>query len=67
MHAGQAESIAKQERLFETKSKNWLSWEDAQKARQRCVDGTTLTVDLCGRFQQLRRAGAAHGDQCPGW
>jgi len=34
----QAESIAKQERLFETKSKNWLSWEDAQKARQSAVE-----------------------------
>jgi len=37
LHAGQAESIAKQERLFETKSKNWLSWEDAQRARVAAV------------------------------
>ena len=27
----QAEAISKQERLFEPKSSNWLSWEDAQR------------------------------------
>ena len=34
----QAESISKQERLFEAKHPNWLSWEDAQKARVACVE-----------------------------
>ena len=29
----QAESISKQEKLFEVKSKHWLSWEQAQEAR----------------------------------
>ena len=33
----QAEAISKQERLFEAKHPAWLSWEDAQKARQACV------------------------------
>ena len=33
----QAESIAKQERLFEPKSPHWLPWLDAQRARQACV------------------------------
>lgn len=32
----QAESIAKQERLFAPKSKHWLSWEAAQEARVKC-------------------------------
>ena len=34
----QAESISKQERLFEAKHKHWLPWEDAQKARVACVE-----------------------------
>ena len=34
----QAEGLAKQERLFEVKSKNWLSWEDANKARVSAVE-----------------------------
>ena len=34
----QAESIAKQERLFQAKSANWLSWEAAQEARVACID-----------------------------
>lgn len=34
----QAESLAKQERLFQPKNKNWLSWEAAQEARVACVD-----------------------------
>ena len=33
----QAESLAKGDRLFETVSKNWISWLDAQKARQEAV------------------------------
>ena len=34
----QAESISKQERLFEAKHPLWLPWEDSQKARVACVD-----------------------------
>ena len=34
----QAESISKQERLFEAKHKHWLLWEDAQKARVACIE-----------------------------
>ena len=34
----QAESISKQERLFEAKHKHWLPWEDAQMARVACVE-----------------------------
>ena len=33
----QAENIANQERLFQPKSANWLSWERAQQARVACV------------------------------
>ena len=54
MHAGQAESIAKQERLFETKSKNWLSWEDAQKARQCCVERYNKATDRAQKQSLLR-------------
>ena len=34
----QAESIAKQDRLFAPKSKTWLSWEAAQEARVKCFN-----------------------------
>ena len=54
LHAGQAESIAKQERLFETKSKNWLSWEDAQKARQRCIEKYNKATERTQRQSLLR-------------
>ena len=54
VHAGQAESIAKQERLFETKSKNWLSWEDAQKARVRCVEKYNKATERAQKQSLLR-------------
>ena len=34
----QAESLSKHEKLFEVKSKNWLSWETAQEARVRAFE-----------------------------
>ena len=50
----QAEALAKQERLFEVKSKNWLSWEDAQKARVSAVKLYVAATER-GKKQTLLR------------
>jgi hypothetical protein len=50
----QAEGLAKQERLFEVKSKNWLSWEDAQRARVSAVEKYFATKER-GKQQTLLR------------
>ena len=50
----QAEAVSKQEKLFATKSKHWLSWEDAQKARQRCVEKCNACTDRTQKQALLR-------------
>ena len=74
--AGQAESISKQEKLFETKSPNWISWEDANKARQACIqkynaakgdEKKTLLRDcmilaFCSHVRQLQSGWVSQAD-----
>ena len=52
----QAESISKQERLFEAKHPSWLSWEEAQKARQACVEKYNAATERHEKQRLLKDA-----------
>ena len=52
----QAEAIAKQERLFAPKSAHWLSWEDAQRARQACIEKLAAAKGHAQRKALIRDA-----------
>ena len=50
----QAESISKNERLFETRSKTWISWEAANEARVKCIEKYNACTDRMQKLALLR-------------
>ena len=50
----QAESLAKEQRLFEVKSKHWISWLDAQQTRVTAIEKYHAATDR-GKKQTLLR------------
>jgi len=50
----QAESISKNERLFETRSKTWISWEAANEGRVKCIEKYNACTDRVQKLALLR-------------
>ena len=50
----QAESISKNERLFETRSKTWISWEAANEGRVKCIEKYNACTDRMQKLALLR-------------
>lgn len=50
----QCESLAKQERLFAPRPANWLSWEDANRARVAAVEKLNACTNSAERPKLLR-------------
>lgn len=50
----QAESISKNERLFETSSKTWISWEAANEGRVKCIEKYNACTDRVQKQALLR-------------
>jgi hypothetical protein len=50
----QAESISKNERLFETRSKTWISWEAANEGRVKCIEKYNACTDRMQKQALLR-------------
>ena len=50
----QAEVLSKQERLFAPRPANWLSWEDANRARVKAVEKLNACTDGAQRPKLIR-------------